>query len=1232
MAPPRIIDPDRFLLFGALVDWTEVQRRTPKAEPASVIVGRRKLSGPRILQLRWVTDPALGYPSEPFRVWRRPSLPIEGERKVTPQPMDFLGPWTGYVLPEPAVFLRIVLNVAGSSASVIAFSGAPFGSAIIGMEEVATGFRTLSFSAGRITSFLVLGGATLVETTVLDGKAADPAAGWQLVELVGLPVDPAAWAGVRDLDQKQGLVPPALDPRDAALERYRRGAPFYGWQAEIAPGRPAPPWLLADPKAILKSFDNDLLPDLRTIIAGMRPNQQASFTRTEQLPLEGTGPDPAKTTYAPLRHLTFAAATDPLASLVGGFGTAYEDENIPPIVLGDRVLFGDNTRSDWDWMVTALYAKGLDDASDAVEYAAILRAPSLGLPPPPPHDLAARTDGMRAPDLRDSPWRPVVRLGWDKLPDALPFRAASYAAARAVDPPGTPATPLMGTRRFDETVLQPISATTSAEEGTLTGRLGAIDETLPLPATPTPFPLVYGVAQQDIFGLWSAWATDAHALAEPAVKPVPILSARLETATPPGPGPVAARLVIEFSWDWEARSPKEMRFVARLYAQADPGDGPPVPGVPAGLQKSLGGPGGAPFVVRFNGGDAGTPDPGATLRYIAIDAPGRPLRNNPVLAAGIRHYRLTIEGFSLDFDAAPRIGLALFGMVQENRAPQRLGPWSERPSIASAADPRPPVITVVREDVPLASLGDASGQHHATLSWPAFPGAAGYNVYTVAESRLRADLGLPEAGQGETLSDRIAALRGAFRANPLRAPFARLNDRPLQATRLPVVLPRGTKEIHLYAVLGVSAGNVETAWPGLSDPQREKRLFAFAAPQIVAPAPPRLEVRRVPQGNGFRALVVLRAAPGATAARMALHRTRVPEASLALSTMGPPILTFPGAPADWTVEAAAAPGAPPQPLGRIEGRDAPAGSWKRVFYRAVAEAEDDPARGLLGGRSAPSGAQEVIVPPAGPPDLAALGAVVAPGGLGVTVTTTTTAPVEETPLGPHRLRVEAHRVGADGLLAPLFAWPAPVPPPGAAEDRLDAVPTAAAPPGTQGIRRVTAADGTTTLTLALQRPVATEALSLRMLLTDPLGRARERVLTVPAAIIVPPPDISGLAVSKVTGKGFVVAFVTPAPATTTELGDYILTVNWRVEALVGLPLRDRLARTAVLRVALPKIRRAVRSEDLFADLAAIPARRRGASPPAATEVIVAVRGAAGALGLRLEGPDGQVRTLTRRLR
>ena len=437
---------------------------------------------------------------------------------------------------------------------------------------------------------------------------------------------------------------------------------------------------------------------------------------------------------------------------------------------------------------------------------------------------------------------------------------------------------------------------------------------------------------------------------------------------------------------------------------AEPGrGGPPASlSVPAGLQKALGGPPGTAFEVRFDGAPAGTPDAGGSLRHLAAD--GRTFLPGPATDAGPRRYRLTIEGFQLDFGAAGHIGLALWAMGEENRPPQRPGPWSKQPSVASASDPRPPVILLEREDVLLASMADARGEHHARLDWPAAAGAVGYFIYTTTESKLRADHGLPDPSPDLTLSQRLAELRQRLRINPDRRFFTRINDAPIAATSTEVTIPRGSKEIHLYLVLGVSAGQVESPWPDLGDPKREKRFIAYAAPQQVVPAPPVLEVRRVLDAGAtppfFKARVLIRIQPGAVVTRLDLHRVRVPEASLHLDMMGPPVASLTGPAPGWQIAATPADGpVRAQPLGRVEGHDAPSGSWKRVFYRAVAWSADDPERGILGGRSAPSAAQEVVIPPAGPPDLDPLAWSWPGGPLGdIEIATATGVPVAATPL------------------------------------------------------------------------------------------------------------------------------------------------------------------------------------------------------------------------------------------
>ena len=64
----RILDPDRFMLSAAVVDWTLAARRHGKN--VTDIVEKRKI-GPAVVQLRWILDPKLGLPTQAFQVWRR---------------------------------------------------------------------------------------------------------------------------------------------------------------------------------------------------------------------------------------------------------------------------------------------------------------------------------------------------------------------------------------------------------------------------------------------------------------------------------------------------------------------------------------------------------------------------------------------------------------------------------------------------------------------------------------------------------------------------------------------------------------------------------------------------------------------------------------------------------------------------------------------------------------------------------------------------------------------------------------------------------------------------------------------------------------------------------------------------------------------------------------------------------------------------------------------------------
>ncbi|MBD2103993.1 hypothetical protein [Leptolyngbya sp. FACHB-261] len=1234
----RIIDPDRFVLLGTLIDWAAVRRRHLN-EPRAEQLARQRQISTKIVQLRWLVHPELGYPTEPFKVWRRPALPLQLEKAITPEILNTSFGFRVIKWDEPQVFIRARFQVSGSNASVVAYAGAPFASAAVDLQTLLTGSQEAKFSGPAIQCLVVMANADLQNLVGISDKVADDPS-WQLVEQVGLPVT-ADWAGVFNLGALQGMQGALIQPPAAALDRYRRGAPLYGWEAVLEGTTPAPPWQLANPAAIIQTLRNNLLGPLKQMITSRPPNQHNSFELQNQLPPPGGG-DPATTRFKPMSTLLFGASTDPLLSLIAGFGTAFDDIDLPPISISDRKLFDNPSRSDCDYMVTARYERGADGKSAPIEYAAILFSPRLATTPPTPANLSAAGDGHKSPAALDQPWQGVIRLGWDKIPDTLPFRVGSYAMARSQQAPSGGVVALMGKRPFDS-ALQPISATTSLEQEQTLGRLQALDETYDIASTPSPNGLRYGLAHQDLFGLWSSWATTGHQISEPAAQSVAILSSRFEVTAPASGSACQAQLVVELTWDWKVRSPQQLELVGRLYPQAKRGVAPADISLPNRLPKSLVDLASPSFKITFSGGNVGTPDPGGTIEYLSDD--GKNIVPNPPTLAGPRRYRITIS-FELDFASTGHIGLALWARGQENRLPQRLGPWSAQPSIVSASDPRPPVLNIQHEDVLLASMADASGEHHARLAWDSVAGAVGYFIYTTTETKLRVDRGLADPNLSETLSQRLVALRDAFAAQPTpdqgpsRRSFTRLNDQPLTGTSTQITLPRGSKEIHLYVILGVSASQIESAWPDASDPDRRRRPIAYAAPQVAAPSPPTLEVSRIldktVDPHVYRAALRIQTRSGATVSRIDLHRVRVPEASLSLDTMGPPIAKLSGSAPPW--EVTATPGTGPgeaQPIGTIKGSDSPEGSWKRVFYRAVAWSGDDLTRGIYGGRSLPSAAQEVVIPTSTAPQLSAISSTWPGGALSdILLTVTSEAPINETPLGPHRLKVDVRAARPDGSLQPLYAYPV-IASNSSLDNTLEKIPTTQPAPEIGGLwRQAGAAPGTTQYKILVKRASIDEVLKVWIQMSDPLGRATEQTLEVAAGSPLAAPVIEMPVVTKVLGKGFIFSFETSVPVAPTPIGPYLLKVGFAAGPLLPilLPGRRLPQRGPSVGVELPlsQIPLASAGEDAFNEAKPIPVRRTKLAG-SSTRITVFLRGSSGQITVVLEAPDGRTKSVRRSL-
>jgi hypothetical protein len=163
--------------------------------------------------------------------------------------------------------------------------------------------------------------------------------------------------------------------------------------------------------------------------------------------------------------------------------------------------------------------------------------------------------------------------------------------------------------------------------------------------------------------------------------------------------------------------------------------------------------------------------------------------------------------------------------------------------------------------------------------------------------------------------------------------------------------------------------------------------------------------------------------------------------------------------------------------------------------------------------------------------------------------------------------------------------------------------------------------GGTQFRLLLTRPHLGDALRVRVLLTDPLGRATEHTLDSLGVPPLPAPDILTPSLASVAGGRFVLSFVTDAPFTSTPVGPYMLTVAARAAPTLINPRPVPVTSSA----ALPSIRALRVGEDPFTDPAPIPLRRQ------ATHINVYLRAAAADVTLALAAPDGRTAHFSRKV-
>ncbi|GAA4012905.1 hypothetical protein [Actimicrobium antarcticum] len=1167
----RIVDPFRFHARAAVTDWMRISRaRDETAQEWLKDWPRRKLDSTTVAQLRWSINPQLspslphsdiGMPSGPFIVWtRQPSL--KQARELTfftylNQDGATIVWWFG----KPMVYVQVTLAVAGTAANVIALNGPASIDTIESMASVSTGSQGVVLAGTAISALAISSDAgvsvtKLVGVTAVDYANADD---WRQLEIVGLPVDQGDWSDVERHAEKQGLVGALTTPAEAARDRLRRGAPAFGWDASIG-FNPAPVWQLPDFDGLIKEVRKDLLPRLHPVMkmaSVLQPRQRDTIAIPGPTGSGGTLSDPSEARLPPLGLTFVAAGSDPLMALTLGFGTAYEVSGLigaaAPIdtrmvaamasTQGNRLA---------DFMVTANWDNGIDGQSAAIEMAALAIGATLPVQPPTPASLLAQVQSRDRPAAADLPWTSASRVSWSRLPRLKMLTTSSFAMARANPAHAAEvATAIM--RERPSGGYAPITLTRNLKDKEQ-GRHSGVDSGLTLPMSAAGLAQRYGIALQDIWGLWSHWGTVDYTDMQPAPDRPRILKCALDAAVP-GSGRICpGTLTIELAWDWQVRRPNNIELRCRLFAAPQRSSTPPPDlSLPAGIHSSMAAVPGAPLLINFSGDSATALPANVSVDYFDID--GHPVTPGPVGEDDVRRYKITISGFSLDYSSVGHVGVALWSRVQERAAPLRTSAWlaplvsgsaiEPGPNVAYASDPIPP-IPAPPELVQRASLADARGEHHARVAWAASSGAVGYFVYHSTESAI---LGAVSAAGGtttppapdptRTYTERLAVLRGLLAIDTHRHVFTRLNTEALKVTTTDLILPRGTREIHLYTMVAVNAGNIESAWPTAAE--AEERILAIAAAGIVSPAAPRLEIRRVDRPAGlpkFAVHVDLTSQPGAAVSRYELYRTRVEAAAMQLDTMGPPVATIAATAGSWTVTPHPA---DPAALDSASGTDNPDGSWKKLWYRAVAWAHKDDDRALLPGRSPPSNAMSLVIPPDGPPNLSAISAEWSGGPLqDVLLHFTSSAPIAVTALGPHKLGVTAAVLNGPSkatqatLLQTL--------------QTLDAIDTVA-PAGTGLWRDSLLPAVPARYAVLLKRGSVDDQIGCIVRLADPLGRMTEQSITIAAGPVDPLPDVLDLQLIHV-GMGINANWRSTAPPGPRAGGSYRIRITLKLPGKV----------------------------------------------------------------------------------
>jgi hypothetical protein len=910
--------------------------------------------------LRWVTISPLGFPRQPFKVWRRRAS-RKFERLGDNVPTNRQGD-VEWGLREMCQLQFSAVPNEGATLTVEALDRRR--ESIPGQRIMFTSRRAGLFRAPGIAALRVSGAGTIRDVQGIDQELFANEPDWELIEVVGLPFDNGAIAPPAYTSTPQGYVPAARSGLEAAHNRLSLAAALHlPLPATGVADIPTPDWpppdvqkylqLLRDPDpSPLRMIDLCLRSTDDTTLASRQPEflYLAKLDGIRQADIPGAKPG-TDLTYVklPVVGVTMLAiGNDSYAATGLGYGTVdfpvkLGDQRPPPGQI-DPIEPSGATRTDFEYMVTAEYVFPF---LGKLELAAL--AQSRPTPEAPAGLSAAPLRRNRAP-LADAPETEAVRLRWNYA-----LFPQGYGVLLSSKPGQSR---LLNSRRPLAGGFEPFTPQlpASSNGSPSPGQVEFVDPVSPIPLSGTQSSR-YLVIGTDVFGRWSSWRQVNYLVNAPPVLTPGLHAAKLEHNVAAAVGRVVpSQLQIEFSWDWSDRSLDRVVFYGRFF----PAAGVPGNSFTGGLMMAATGPVGLPVTVQFNAARVpaiSSPHAGSVELLTSSFTPPDPDRVK---------YLLTVRNLSCDFTMQSELAYEVFARAAERVRPTELSAVVGA-RVARTYDPLPPNVPVLPTDLQWTALADATGRARGVLTWPASPNAVGYVVWEATEAALRHMIAPTQATPlpGTSLLDRAASLRallnstGAFTRSLLA--FTRVNTQIIHQTQLEIILPAGASTIYAYRVSAVTSSNIESA--------RSNTVALFAVPRRNQPGQPKLMLRKVnPTMTLTAGGIQVIALPGAGPMPAGFRVYRVRNSALLsdVGSKGPPKIAdnAPG----WVNYTLKGRSGTPDEQG-LAIVDAVAESWYPYYYQIVAIGLENLVAGEYRGESLPSAVVPGFLPPVNPPQL-----------------------------------------------------------------------------------------------------------------------------------------------------------------------------------------------------------------------------------------------------------------------